>query len=116
LEQKTQMKEKFLHTFNSLHGFIYSSEGDSGFGIRHLSLAWTERLGETLFVCGKAWCCSYVADSHASPVGAVEVVTLTGARGPGDMVKCLQSHVGELSPPGPRVQDLASTGDHAVCA
>jgi hypothetical protein len=27
-------------------------------------------------------------------VGAVGAVTLTGARGPGDMVKCLLSHVG----------------------
>jgi hypothetical protein len=39
LEQKTQMKEYFSHTFNSLHGLIYSSGGDSGFDSRHLSLA-----------------------------------------------------------------------------
>ena len=35
-----------------------------------------------------------VADSHASPVGAVGAVTLTGARGPGDMVESLPSYVG----------------------
>ena len=73
-------------TFNSLDGFIYSSGGDSGFDSRDLSLAWTENLGKTLFACGKAWCCSCVADSHASPVGVVEAVTSTGARDPGDMI------------------------------
>ena len=42
-------------------------------------------------------------------VGAVGVVTSTGARGPGDMREHLLSHVGELSPPGStRVQ--TSTG------
>ena len=32
--------------------------------------------------------------SHASPVGAVGAVTSTGARGPGDMIEHLLSHVG----------------------
>lgn len=64
LEQKTQMKEYFSRTFNSLNGFIYSSGGDSGFNRRYLSLAWTESLAET-FACGKIGCCSYMIDSHA---------------------------------------------------
>jgi hypothetical protein len=33
-----------------------------------------------LFACGKDWCYSYLADSHASPVGVVGAVTSTGAR------------------------------------
>ena len=45
--------------------------------------------------------------NHASPVGAEGTVTLTGARVPGDMRELLPSHVGELSPPGPRVQTSA---------
>ena len=32
------------------------------------------------------------------------MVTSTGALSPGDMRELLPSHVGELSPPGPRVQ------------
>jgi hypothetical protein len=36
-----------------------------------------------------------VTTSHASPVGAEGAVTLTGARGPGDMRERLSSHVGE---------------------
>lgn len=51
--------------------------------------------------------------SHTSPVGAV---TTTGALSPGDMVKCLLSHVGgnyhTLGSLG--VQDLAFTGNQAV--
>jgi hypothetical protein len=43
---------------------------------------------------------------HASPVGAVGAVTLTGTRGPGDMIECVLSHVGgnhhPLGPPGSR--------------
>ena len=42
--------------------------------------------------------------NHASPVGAVRVVTSTGALSPGDMRECLPCHVGELSPLGPGVQ------------
>jgi hypothetical protein len=54
--------------------------------------------------------------SHASLVGAVGVVTLTGARGPGDMRECLPSYVGELSPPGSTgVLPLKSTRDQPVC-
>jgi hypothetical protein len=55
--------------------------------------------------------------SHASPVGTVEVVTLTKVRVPGDMVECLSSHVGGNyhSSDSPRVQDLALTGNQAVC-
>jgi hypothetical protein len=51
----------------------------------------------------------------ASPVGAV---TLTGVRGPGDMMKRLLSHVGgNYHPLGPtKVQDLSSIGDQAVSA
>ena len=55
--------------------------------------------------------------SHASPVGAVGavgVVTSTGARVPGDMREILPSHVGELSPRGPRIFHLSSTGDQTV--
>jgi hypothetical protein len=54
--------------------------------------------------------------SHASLLGAEGVITLTGARVPGDMRELLPSHVGELSPPGPGVQDLSSTGDQTVFA
>ena len=54
--------------------------------------------------------------NHASLVGAEGVVTSTGARVPGDMRELLPSHVGELSPLGPGVQHLASTGNQAVCA
>jgi hypothetical protein len=111
LGTKDLAKEKFLYTFNSLHVCMYSSGGDSGFDSRHLSLAWTESMGETLFACGKAGCCSYRADSHTSPLAIVGVVTSTRARG--DMVECLSTHVGELSPPGPGVQDLALTGNHS---
>ena len=52
--------------------------------------------------------------NHASPVGAVGVVTLTGARVPGDMRE-LPFHVGELSPLGPGVTpQLDLTGDQSV--
>jgi hypothetical protein len=54
-----------------------------------------------------------VTTSHASPVGAFGAVTSRGARVPGDMRELLQSHVGELSPPGPGVQHVASTGTQA---
>ena len=54
--------------------------------------------------------------NHASLVGAEGAVTSKGAWVPGDMRELLLSHVGELSPPGPRVQYLASTGNQAVCA
>jgi hypothetical protein len=47
-----------LASFNSLHGFIYSSGGDSGVDSRHLSLPWTESLEKTVFACWKAWCYS----------------------------------------------------------
>jgi hypothetical protein len=57
--------------------------------------------------------------SHASLVGTEGAgsfpVTSTGARVPGDMRELLLSHVGELSPLGPRVQHLSSTGDQTVC-
>jgi hypothetical protein len=42
--------------------------------------------------------------NYASPVGAKGTVTSIVARVPGDMRELLPSHVGELSPPGPRVQ------------
>jgi hypothetical protein len=51
---------------------------------------------------------------HASPVGAVVVVTSTGALSPGDMRELFPSHVGDLSPLGLGVQHLASTGNQAV--
>jgi hypothetical protein len=53
--------------------------------------------------------------NHASLVGADGAVTSTGARVPGDMRELLPSHVGELSPLGPGVQHLASTGNQTVC-
>jgi hypothetical protein len=51
-----------------------------------------------------------VTTNHASLVGAERAVTSTG-----DMRELLPSHVGELSPPGPRVQHLSSIGDQTVC-
>jgi hypothetical protein len=50
--------------------------------------------------------------------GGCGVVTLTGARGPGDMIKHLPSHVGGNHHPScsQGVLDLCSTGDQAVCA
>jgi hypothetical protein len=56
-----------------------------------------------------------MTSSHTSLLGTVGVLTSTGARGPGDMREFLQSHVGELSPLGPRDQPLSSTGDQTVC-
>jgi hypothetical protein len=58
----------------------------------------------------EAWNIAYVTKSHAYLVGAEGVVTSTGSRAPGDMRELLPSPVGELSPPGPRVQHLSSTG------
>ena len=51
-------------------------------------------------------------------VGTVGAVTLTGIRGPGDIIKHLLSHVGgNYHPPGPTgVQDLRLIRDQAVCA
>jgi hypothetical protein len=48
-----------------------------------------------------------VTTGHVSPVGAVGTVTWTGALVPGDMRELLPFHVGELSPPGPKVQTSA---------
>jgi hypothetical protein len=56
-----------------------------------------------------------VTTNHASLMGAEGTVTSTGARDPGDMRELLLSHVGELSPLGPRVQHLSSTRDQTVC-
>jgi hypothetical protein len=53
-----------------------------------------------------------VTTSHTLLLGAV---TSTGALSPGDMREHLPSHVGELSPPGPRVPYLSSTVDQTVC-
>ena len=118
LEQKTQTMSSSRTPLIPWIGFMYSFGGDSGFDSRYLSLAWTESLGETLFACGKAWCYSYLADSHTSPVRVVRVVTSTGARGPGDMIEHLLSHVGgNHHPTGvPGVPDLCSTGHQTVCA
>ena len=63
----------------------------------------------------EAWDIVYVTTNHASPVGAVGEVTLTGVRVPGDTRELLPSHVGELSPPGPGVPQPSSTGDQTVC-
>ena len=54
--------------------------------------------------------------NHYSLVGAVGGGNFDRSQGPGDMRELLQSHVGKLSLPGPGVQDLASTGNQAVCA
>jgi hypothetical protein len=54
--------------------------------------------------------------NHVSLVGAEGTVTLSGALNPGDMRELLLFHVGELSPPGSRIQHLASTGNQAVSA
>ena len=56
-----------------------------------------------------------MSTSHASLVGAMGTVTETGARVPEDRRELLPFHVGELSPPGPRVQHLSSTGDQTIC-
>ena len=48
-------------------------------------------------------------------MGAVGAVTSTGALSTGDMRELLPSHVGELSPPGPGVPHLNSTGNQTVC-
>jgi hypothetical protein len=87
-------------------GVIWGSTADSShrLGLR----VW----GETLSACGRAWCCSYVTDR------AVGAVTSTGARGSGDLIELLLSHVGgNYHPPSPAgVQDLSLTGHQAVCA
>jgi hypothetical protein len=67
----------------------------------------------------EAWDIVYLIASHVpSPVGAVGAVTLTGARGPEDMIERLLSHVGgNYHRSGTTiVQDLSSTGDQVVCA
>jgi hypothetical protein len=64
LEQKTQTMSSSRTPLIPWIGFINSFGSDSGFDSRYLLLPWTESLGETLFACGKAWCCSYVTDSH----------------------------------------------------
>jgi hypothetical protein len=59
------------------------------------------------------------SQAHASPVRAMGAITLTGARGPGDMREHLLSHVSrnELPPLGfSGVHNLSSTGDQTVCA
>jgi hypothetical protein len=63
---------------------------------------------------GAAW---WLIATHLS-CGGCGVVTSTGARHPGDMIKHLLSHVGgNYHPPCPTgVQDLSSTGDQAVWA
>jgi hypothetical protein len=50
-----------------------------------------------------------VTTNHASFVGAEGEVTSMGARVPGDMLELLPSHVGELSPLGPRVSARLET-------
>jgi hypothetical protein len=50
---------------------------------------------------------AYVTINHAFLVGVWGTVTSTGARVPGDMREFLPSHIGELSPSGPRVQTSA---------
>ena len=102
--------------FNTLHGFIYGSGGDSGFDSRHLSLAWTESLGETLFACGKAWCCSYVTDSLSC--GGYRGDNFDRSQGSRRHDQMPSVHVGgNYHPPSPiRVQDLSTTRDQAVCA
>jgi hypothetical protein len=48
-----------------------------------------------------------MSTSCTSPVGALGVVTSTGALSPGDTRELLLSHVGELSLLGPGVQTSA---------
>jgi hypothetical protein len=53
------------------------------------------KFGGNLFARGKAWCCSYVTDGHTPLMsGVAGAVTSTGARGAGDMIEHLLSHVG----------------------
>jgi hypothetical protein len=50
-------------------------------------------------------------------VGAVGAVTLTGARGSGDMIESLLSHVGgNYHPWGCTVVQNLNSGDQAICA
>jgi hypothetical protein len=57
-----------------------------------------------------------VTSSHASLVGAVGGGNLGRSQSSRNMRELLPSHVGKLSPLGPRVQHLSSTGDQPVCA
>jgi hypothetical protein len=52
-----------------------------------------------------------VTSNHASPVGAVGGGNLGRSQNSRSMRELLLSHVGKLSPPGPGVQHLSSTGD-----
>ena len=65
----------------------------------------------------EAWDIVYLTKSDTSPVGTEWVVTSIRDRVPGDMVELLPSHVGgnyhtSLSP---GVEDLALTGNQAIC-
>jgi hypothetical protein len=66
--------------FNTLHGFIYGSGGDSGFDSRHLSLAWTESLGETYLHVGRLGTVPTWLIATPLLFGIVGAVTWTGIR------------------------------------
>jgi hypothetical protein len=79
-------------------------------------LAWTESLGKTLFACGKAWCCSYVTDTHTHLLWGLWGSNFNRSQG-SRRHEHLLPHVGgnhyPLGPPG--VQDLCLSGDQTVC-
>jgi hypothetical protein len=52
------------HLKNFWIEFLYTVLGRSGIDNRYFSLAWSESFGETLFACGRAWCCFYVTNGH----------------------------------------------------
>ena len=56
---------------------------------------------------------AHVNQGEMLAAGAVGAVTLTGARGPGDMKEQLPSHVDELPPMGPRVHTTALISMHS---
>jgi hypothetical protein len=63
-----------------MHGFIYSSGGDSGFDSMHLSLAWTESLGKPYLHVGRLGAVSMWLIGMPLLWGLWGAVTSTGAR------------------------------------
>ena len=99
-------------------GFIYSFERHSGFDSRYLSLAWTASLRETLFAYGKAWCSSYMTDSHTPLMWGLWGGKLRQEPGIQETWSNAFHPISvEITTHWvlPRVEDLCSTGDQAVC-
>ena len=85
---------------------------------RYFSLVWSESFGETLFACGKAWCCSYLTDGHISlcRVGG-GCSYITGAKDPECVAENLLSHAGGVQhPSGHRgFRPLLDQGTGCLC-